>query len=38
MKLKKYFYSICLGIGLNMLLPEYKQLGCMEELKSKYHN
>ena len=38
MKLRKYYYSICLGIGLNMVIPEFKEFGLMEtEVNRNYH-
>lgn len=38
MKLKSHLYSICLGIGLNMILPEFRNFGCFEqEVNRRYH-
>lgn len=34
--MKNQLYTICLGIGLNMFMPEFKTFGRMPETKSKF--
>lgn len=37
-KLKSHLYSVCLGIGLNMILPEFRNFGVVEtEVNRKYN-
>ena len=36
-RFKKQFYTVCIGIGLNMLIPEYFDCIVSEKEISKFH-